>query len=545
MDTHKKVVFRDEARQQILKGAEILANAVRCTLGPRGRNVVIERLGQAPHVTKDGVTVAKSINLKDQFANLGAQMIKEVASQTVDVAGDGTTTATILAHAIYKSGLKLLASDHSSTELKKGIDYAVGVVSEQLERNALPVESMDDILHIGTVSANGDKSVGEMLANAMEQVGRDGVITVEEAKGYNTTLEVVEGMRFNRGYVSPYFVTNSEKMTAELDNPLILITNKSFEHLKDLLPALEQVHRAKRPVLVIADEIEGEALHGLTVNMMRGTLNVCAVRAPEFGNPRHDALQDIATLTGGKVISDGTGIQVSDVNLREKDQAILGECKRVIVSKNSCTIVGLPQHQESVQQRVDELRKQLEDPSLSEHETATLQRRLARLAGGVAIIRVGGSTEVEMRERKDRVDDALCATQAAVEAGIVAGGGVALVAASAALERVEGRSEDFNQGIEIVREACFAPLSQIVINAGGSPDVVVNHIVTSGTPNHGWNADTEKFCDLVRAGIIDPVKVPKTALENAASVAGLMLLIDCAVAEDDPELLQKLMLQGG
>ncbi len=543
MDTSKKVLFANAARQEILKGVEVLANAVRCTLGPRGRNVVIERLGQAPHVTKDGVTVAKSITLKNQFENLGAQMIKEVASQTVDVAGDGTTTATILAHAIYKGGLKLLASDHSSTELKNGIDYAVGVVTEQLRKNSISVEASEDIVHVGTVSANGDRSVGTMLANAMDKVGRDGVITVEEAKGYETTLEIVEGMRFNRGYCSPYFVSNSEKMTAELTNPYILITNKKFEHLKELLPVLEQIHRTKRPVLVIADDIDGEALHGLTVNKMRGTLDVCAVRAPEFGNSRHDALQDIAVLTGGDVVSDGTGIKISDINLRDQEQTILGECKRVIVTKNSCTIVGLSRQEDVVQKRVAEIRSQLEDPSLTEHEASTLQRRLSRLAGGVAIVRVGGSTEVEMRERKDRVDDALCATQAAVEAGIVAGGGVALVAAATSLEQIEGRSKDFNAGIEIIRDACFAPLSQIVENAGGSPDVVVNHIVSSNSPNHGWNADSEKYGDMFRAGIIDPVKVPMTALANAASVAGLMLMIDCAIAEEDPELIQKLMLQ--
>lgn len=543
MDTNKKVLFANHARQEILKGVEILANAVRCTLGPRGRNVVIERLGQAPHVTKDGVSVAKSITLKDQFENLGAQMIKEVASQTVDVCGDGTTTATILAHAIYKGGLKLLASDHSSTELKKGIDHAVRVVIAQLEANAISVETSEDIVHVGTVSSNGDRAIGEMLANAMDKVGRNGIITIEEAKGYDTSLEVVEGMRFNRGYCSPFFVSNSEKMTAELNNPYILITNKKFEHLKELLPVLEQIHRTKRPVLVIADDIEGEALHGLTVNKMRGTLDVCAVRAPEFGQSRFDALQDIATLTGGEIVSDGTGVSIGDINLKDLEQSILGECKRVIVTKNSCTIVGLTKQEDVVKERVAEIQSQLEDTTLSENEVSVLQRRLSRLAGGVAIIRVGGSTEVEMRERKDRVDDALCATQAAVEAGLVAGGGVALVAAASSLERVEGRSDDFNAGIEIIRDACFSPLSQIVENAGGSPDVIVNHIVTSNTPNHGWNADNEKFVDMFRSGIIDPVKVPITALANAASVSGLMLMIDCAIAEDDPELIQKLLLQ--
>lgn len=535
MDTDKKVLFQDEARQEILKGAEVLADAVRCTLGPCGRNVVIERPGLAPHISKDGVTVARAINLKKQFQNLGAQMIKEVASQTVDVTGDGTTTATILAYAIFKGGLKLLSSEHGAAELKKGIDYAVGIISEQLDKNATPVKSGEDIIHIGRVSSNGDQSVGEMLAQAMDKVGRDGVITIEEAKGYSTNLEIVEGMQFNRGYVSPFFVTNSERMTCELKEPLVVITNRTFSHMKDLLPVLEQVHRTKRPVLMIVDEIEGEALHGLTVNKMRGTLDVCAVRGPEFGPSRHDALEDIAVLTGGQVISDGSGIKMSDVDLKGEVK-ILGECKKAIITKGYCTIVGAADREEVVKERILELQGQLKDPTLSEHEEDVLRRRLARLAGGVAIIHVGGATEVEMRERKDRIDDALCATQAAVEAGVVAGGGVALVAAATALQAVESHSRDFNAGIEIVREACFAPLSQIVENAGSSPDVIINHITTSNVPNQGWNASTEKFCDMLREGIIDPVKVPRTALENAASVAGLMLMIDCAIAEENPEL---------
>lgn len=541
METNKKLLFGDEARKKILEGVSIVARAVGSTLGPKGKLVVIERLGQAPLVTKDGVTVARSINLKDQFANLGVQMIKEAATQTVEEAGDGTTTASILTHAIYKTGLKLLASDYMSTELKKGIDYAVSVVIKEIEKNAVPIASSEDIIQIGTISANGDRSIGEMLAKSMNSVGKDGVITVEEAKGYNTTLEIVEGMRFNRGYCSPYFVTNNDKMTAELESPYVLITNQSYDQLKDLLPVLDQIHRTKRAVLVIADEIDGEALHGLTVNKMRGTLNVCAIRAPEFGQARYEALQDIAILTNGKVVSDATGIRISDIDLKNKDQFILGECKKVIVSKNSCTIVGLSKNQENINKRVSEIKTQLDDVSLSDNEKETLNRRLQRLSGGIAIIRVGGATEIEMRERKDRIEDALCATQAAMEEGVVSGGGVALVAAASVLDRVESRSDDFNAGLEIVREACFAPLSQIVLNAGGSPDVVINKITSSGIKNYGWNADKEQFEDMIKAGIIDPSKVPKCALQNASSVAGLLLTIECAVAEEDPDLIKKLI----
>jgi chaperonin GroEL len=544
METNKKLLFENEARQRILVGVEKLATAVRVTLGPRGRNVVIERIGQAPHITKDGVTVARSINLKDQFANIGAQMLKEVASQTVDVAGDGTTTATILAHAIYKEGLKLIAGGHNPTDLKKGIDMAVELVTEELVKNSVKVGSNQDILHIGTVSANGDESVGKMLAEAMEKVGNDGVITVEEAKGYNTTLEVVEGMQFNRGYTSPFFVTNNEKLTAELENPYILITNKKYDSMKALLPVLEPVAKSKRPILVIVDDIEGEALNSLTVNKMKGVLNVCAIRGPEFGSARHSMLEDIAILTGGQIVSDASGIKEGDININDPEQAILGTASKVIVGKGTTTIVSKKDRKEEVEKRVEEIKKHLEEPN-SEEEDKLLRRRLSRLAGGVAILRVGGATEVEMRERKDRVDDALCATQAAVEAGIVPGGGTALVHASKVLDaEIEEKEKDFNvqYGMKIIKEACKAPLMQIVENAGSSPDVILASVIKEENSN-GWNAATEEFCNLIEDGIIDPVKVPKTALENAASVAGLMLTVEAAIAEDDPDTLRRLVEQ--
>lgn len=545
MDTNKKLLFRDEARTKILEGVEILADAVCVTLGPRGRNVVIERLGQAPHVTKDGVTVAKSINLKDQFTNIGAQMIKEVASQTVDVAGDGTTTATVLARSIYKNGLKLIAAGHNPSDLKRGIDKAVKAVCKALEENAIEVSSNNEIMHVGTVSANGDISIGEMLAQAMEKVGRDGVITIEEAKSYKTSMETVEGMQINRGYVSPFFVTNSEKLTAELINPYVFITNKRFEHMKDLISALEQVLKEKRSVLLIVDEIEGEALNSLTVNKMRGTLDICAIRAPEFGNARHDMLEDIEILTGGKIVSDATGINVSDIDLKDPEQKILGSAEKIIVGKNETTIVVHKDRKEAIDLRVQEIKKLMEDPTLSENEISIMKRRLARLAGGVAILRVGGATEVEMKEKKDRVEDALCATQAAVEAGIVPGGGAALIHASKHIDKLSADNTGEQAGMGIIREACYAPLQQIAKNADAPGQVVLHNILEQSNKNMGWHATKEEYIDLVNAGIIDPVKVPKTALENAASIAGLMLTIEAAIAEEDPNVLNRIAAQLG
>jgi len=549
IQTNKQLLFQDAARKKILEGVEKLANAVRVTLGPRGRNVVIEKIGQAPHVTKDGVTVAKSINLKDQFQNLGAQMIKEVASQTVDVAGDGTTTATILAHAIYKEGLKLIAAGYNPTDIKKGIDKSVPIITNALLANSEQVKSSEDIVQVGRVSANGDRDIGEMLAKAMDAVGRDGVITVEEAKGYKTTMEIVEGMQINRGYVSPYFVTNSEKLTAELKDPLILITNKKFDQMKELLPILEPIHSMKKSVLLICDDIEGEALNSLTVNKMRGNLDVCVIRAPEFGSARHDALLDIATLTGGKIISDASGVKMEDVNPRDSEQGIMGKATKIIVGKNSTTIVVKKEQKKAVEERIEEVKKQLEDPTLSEEEIKVMKRRLARLAGGVAVIRVGGATEVEMKERKDRVDDALCATRAAVEAGVVPGGGTALIHASRfdpdiGPDMIHFRNEAEKAGARIVREACKAPLVQIAKNAGMASEVIMHKILES-SKRTGWDALNEEFVDMIDEGIIDPVKVPKSALENAASVSGLMLTIECAIAEQDPDSLMRLVEEVG
>lgn len=545
IETNKQLLFKGDARHKILEGVVKITDAVKVTLGPRGRNVVIERLNAAPHVTKDGVTVAKAINLKDQFQNLGAQMIKEVASRTVDVAGDGTTTATILASSIYKEGLKLIAAGYNPTDLKKGIDKAVPIITESLLSNSEKVKSSDDIVQIGKVSANGDEEIGKMLAKAMDAVGQDGVITVEEAKGYKTSLEIVEGMQINRGYVSPYFVTNSESLTAELKDPLILVTNKKFDQMKELLSVLEPIHAMKRSILLICDDVEGEALNSLTVNKMKGNLDICVIRAPDFGSARHDSLLDIATLTGGQIVSDLSGVQMSDISPRDEKQKILGSATKVIVGKHSTTIIVKKEQEENVKARIEEIRTQLEDPTISEEEEKTMKRRLARLAGGVAIIRVGGATEVEMKERKDRVDDALCATQAAVEAGIVPGGGTALIHASRFDPDIEPMTKLFRNdgerlGARIVRDACSSPLTQIAKNAGMASEVILHKILESGR-NTGWDATNEEFVDMIQSGIIDPVKVPKTALENAASVAGLMLTIECAIAEDDPDILRRLV----
>lgn len=545
VNSNKQLLFEDAARKKILEGVEILSNAVRVTLGPRGRNVVIERIGQAPHLTKDGVTVAKAINLKDQFQNIGAQMIKEVASQTVDMAGDGTTTATILAHAIYKDGLKLIAAGYNPTDLKKGIDKVVPIITDNLMSNSEPVKSNDDIMQIGKVSANGDEEIGKMLASAMDKVGRDGVITVEEAKGYKTTLEVVEGMQINRGYVSPFFITNSEKSTAELRNPIIIITNKKFDNMKELLRPLEDIHAMKRSVLLICDDIEGEALNSLTINKIRGNLDICVIRAPEFGNARHDMLTDISILSGGKIVSDATGVKLIDVNVKDQNQGVVGEAEKIIVGKNSTTIVAKKKNKEAIEKRIEEIKVQLEDPSLSSDDISTLKRRLSRLAGGVAIIRVGGATEVEMKERKDRVDDALCATRAAVEAGIVPGGGTALIHASRFDPDIgpEGaifRNEAEKAGARIVRQACQAPMIQIAKNAGVASEVILHKILES-SKRVGWDAVNEEFVDMIECGIIDPAKVPKVALENACSVAALLLTIECAIAEENIDIFDNII----
>ena len=541
METNKKIIFNNDARTKILEGVQLAAEVAACTLGPRGKLVAIEKIGSAPHLTKDGISTIKVLNLKDQFANLGVQMVKEASSQTVDMAGDGTTTCAILTHAIYKEGLKLIAAGYISTDVKKGIDKSVPIITAALLENSEEVKSSEDIIQIGSVSANGDREIGEMLAKAMDAVGKDGVITVEEAKGYKTTLEIVEGMQINRGYVSPYFVTNSEKLTAELKNPFIVITNKKFDQMKELIPVLEPIHKMKRSVLLVCDDIEGEALNSLTVNKMKGNLDICVIRAPEFGSARHDALLDIAALTGGQIVSDASGLSMSDINANDSNQDIMGSATKVIISKNSTTIVVKKEQREKVEKRIEEIREQLEEPTLSEEEIKVMTRRLARLAGGVAVIRVGGATEVEMKERKDRVDDALCATEAAVEAGIVPGGGTALIHASKFDPDIgpgmDFRNEAEKAGARIVREACKAPLVQIAKNAGVASEVILHKILES-SKKIGWDAMEEKFATMIEIGIIDPVKVPKIALENAASVAGLMLTIECAIAEDDISIIE-------
>jgi chaperonin GroEL len=528
-------MFNREARARIQEGVDIVADAVGCTLGPKGHIVAIERPGEAPHLSKDGVTVCRAISLKDQFHNLGAQMIKEVASRTVDVAGDGTTTATLLAQAIYNNGLKLLAAKHKSTEIKKGVDWAVEQVCINLDEMAMPIRERQDIVHVGTVSSNGDKSIGNLLADAMDKVGSEGVITVEEAKGYATSLEVVEGMQLDRGYVSAFFVNNNEKMTCEFIEPYIYISNEKLVTVDNIQHVLQQIHNVKRPLLIMADEIEGEALHMLTVNKLKGVLQVCAIRSPGFGSSRLEYLQDVSVLTGGQVISPSTGIKQEDIDLNDPSTKILGTCKKVIIGKSVTTIVGSSEQDEVVATRCEEIRTQLEDPSLTEYDENILKERLSKLSGGVAIIRVGGSTEVELKERKDRVEDALCATQAAVEAGIAVGGGVALVKASSNLKAPKGSTSGFSAGVAVIKEACQAPLCRIVSNADHSPELVLDQISKKRGKNIGFNADTGTYGDMIEFGIIDPVKVPRTALQNAASVAGLMLTIDCAVVEEDQQ----------
>lgn len=544
----KKILFGNDARSEILKGATLLANAVKVTLGPKGRNVVIERPGKAPHITKDGVTVAKNINVRQQYQNIGVQMIKEVASQTVDAAGDGTSTATVLAESMYRNGLQEVIGGQSSLRIKSGMDKAVKDISERLESIAKPVKTREDIVHVGQVSANGDKEIGEMLATAFDKVGVDGVISVEESKSSKTTIEIVEGMRFNRGFVSPYFITNSEKMECVLENPLIVISDKKWEHLKEVLPLLEYAHAAKRPILFIADDITGEALHGITVNHQKGTIKACAIRAPEFGESRHGALSDVAVLTGGEIISSSSGHTIEDsvklqkeydkMDSSQKQQAklILGTCKKVTVDRGNTTIVGFSKFSGDIEKRVSELHEMISDPGVTEEQHRVLSRRISRLAGGIGIIRVGGATEIEMREVKDRVDDALCATQAALESGIIPGGGIGLAkAAMYANSKKEIMDDEEACGYKIVIDACSAPIKQIIRNAGEDVNDVYMQVMESTSPSWGWNALISEYGDMMEFGIIDPLKVPKTSLGNAASVAGIMLTIDCAIVEDIEE----------
>ena len=521
----KDVYFSSDARDRMLRGVNILANAVKVTLGPKGRNVVIEKSFGAPRSTKDGVSVAKEIELTDRFENLGAQLIREVASKTNDKAGDGTTTATVLAQAIVVEGLKSVAAGMNPMDLKRGVDKAVAKVIEEIKASAKKVSANSEIAQVGTISANGDLEVGEMIARAMEKVGNEGVITVEEAKTAETELDVVEGMQFDRGYLSPYFITNAEKMEADLEEPLILLFEKKLASLQPLLPVLEAVVQSGRPLLIIAEDVEGEALATLVVNKLRGGLRVAAVKAPGFGDRRKAMLEDIAILTGGQLISEDLGIKLENVTID-----MLGTAKKVAITKDDTTIVDGAGDKSGIEGRVSQIKRQIEDTT-SDYDKEKLQERLAKLAGGVAVIRVGGATEVEVKEKKDRVDDALNATRAAVEEGIVPGGGVALLKASKVLDGFKGDNADQEAGVAIVRRALQAPIRQIAENAGVEGSIVVGKVLENGSATFGFNAQTEEYVDMVQAGVIDPAKVVRTALQHAGSVAGILITTEAAIVE--------------
>ena len=524
----KDVKFGRDARERILKGVDTLANAVKVTLGPKGRNVVIDKSFGAPRITKDGVTVAKEIELKDKYENMGAQMLREVASKTNDLAGDGTTTATVLGQAIVREGMKSVAAGMNPMDLKRGIDLAVEKVVENLKSRSKDVAGSAEIAQVGIISANGDREVGEKIAEAMEKVGKEGVITVEEAKGLEFELDVVEGMQFDRGYLSPYFITNPEKMTVELENPYILINEKKLSNLQSMLPILEAVVQSGRPLLIIAEDIEGEALATLVVNKLRGGLKIAAVKAPGFGDRRKAMLQDIAILTKGEMISEDLGIKLENVTL-----GMLGQAKKVTIDKDNTTIVDGAGEGDEIKARVSEIRTQI-DNTTSEYDREKLQERLAKLAGGVAVIKVGGASEVEVKERKDRVDDALHATRAAVEEGIVPGGGTALLYATKALEGLKGANDDQTRGIDIVRKAIIAPVRQIAENAGHDGAVISGNLLREDDETQGFNAATDTYENLVAAGVIDPTKVVRVALQDAASVAGLLITTEAAIT-DAPE----------
>jgi chaperonin GroEL len=521
----KDVRFSADARERMLRGVDILANAVKVTLGPKGRNVVLDKSFGAPRITKDGVTVAKEIELEDKFENMGAQMVREVASKTSDNAGDGTTTATVLTSAIMKEGLKLVAAGMNPMDLRRGIDIAATAVVKDIERRAKKVQSSEEIAQVGTISANGDKSIGDMIAKAMQKVGNEGVITVEEAKTAETELDVVEGMQFDRGYLSPYFITNAEKMIAELEDAYILIHEKKLASLQPLLPILEAVVQAGKPLLIIAEDIEGEALATLVVNKLRGGLKVAAVKAPGFGDRRKAMLEDIAILTSGQMIAEDLGIKLENVSLQ-----MLGRAKRLRIEKENTTIIDGAGKKADIEGRVRQIKAQIEETT-SDYDREKLQERLAKLAGGVAVIRVGGSTEVEVKERKDRVDDAIHATKAAIEEGIVPGGGVALLRAKAAIGKLSNETPDIQAGINIVLKALEAPVRQIAENAGVEGSIVVGKILENKSQIYGFNAQTEQYVDMLSAGIVDPAKVVRVALQDAASVAGLMITTEAMVAE--------------
>ncbi|MDO4706602.1 chaperonin GroEL [Allofranklinella schreckenbergeri] len=521
----KDVVFGTDARTRIVEGVNILANAVKVTLGPKGRNVVLERSFGAPTVTKDGVSVAKEIELKDKLQNIGAQLVKEVASKTNDIAGDGTTTATVLAQSVVREGLKYVAAGHSPIEVKRGIDKAVAALVDELKKQSKQITTSKEIAQVGSISANSDEDVGKIIAEAMDKVGKEGVITVEEGKSLNNELDVVEGMQFDRGYLSPYFINNPDKQVAVLDNPFVLLFDKKISNIRDLLPTLEAVAKAGRPLLIIAEDVEGEALATLVVNTIRGILKVVAVKAPGFGDRRKAMLEDIAILTGGKVIAEEVGLSLEKVTLAD-----LGQAKTIEVAKENTTIIDGAGKAEDIEARVKQIRVQIEEAT-SDYDREKLQERVAKLAGGVAVIKVGAATEVEMKEKKARVEDALHATRAAVEEGIVAGGGVALLRAKAAVEgKIKGDNAEQEAGVRLILKAIEAPLREIVANAGGEPSVVVNKVY-EGTGNFGFNAANDTYGDMLELGILDPTKVTRTALQNAASVASLLLTTEAVVAE--------------
>ena len=521
----KEVKFEGDARTKMQKGVDILADAVKVTLGPKGRNVIIDKSFGAPRITKDGVTVAKEIELEDKFENMGAQMVREVASKTNDEAGDGTTTATVLAQAIVREGCKSVAAGMNPMDLKRGVDAAVTAVIAELRKKAKKVSSDEEVRQIGTISANGDLDVGTMISEAMQKVGKEGVITVEEAKSLTTELEVVEGMQFDRGYISPYFVTNAEKMFAELEDPYILLHEKKVSGLQSMLPLLEAVVQSSRPLLILAEDVEGEALATLVVNKLRGGLKIAAVKAPGFGDRRKAMLEDIAILTGGQVVSEDLGIKLENVTLD-----MLGTAKKITITKEETTIVNGAGKKADIQGRCNQIRAQIDETS-SDYDREKLQERLAKLAGGVAVIRVGGATEIEVKEKRDRVEDAMNATRAAVEEGIVPGGGTALLRASKVLEKLTPENDDQRVGMEIIRKALQAPVRQIAENAGVEGSIVVGKLLEKKDASYGYNAATDKFEDLVKAGVIDPVKVVRTALQDAASVAGLLITTEAMVAE--------------
>ncbi|MFT5398451.1 MAG: chaperonin GroEL [Planctomycetota bacterium] len=520
----KDVKFGDDARSRMVNGVNILANAVKVTLGPKGRNVVLDKSFGAPTVTKDGVSVAKEIELEDKFENMGAQMVKEVASQTSDIAGDGTTTATVLAQAIVREGMKAVAAGMNPMDLKRGINKAVAAAVEHLQANSTPCADSKAIAQVGTISANSDDSVGGIIAEAMEKVGKEGVITVEEGSSFDNELEVVEGMQFDRGYLSPYFVNDQTTMSAELEEPLILLFDKKISNIRELLPVLEAVAKSGKPLLIIAEDIEGEALATLVVNSMRGIVKVCAVKAPGFGDRRKAMLQDIAILTGGQVISEEVGLSLEKTTLED-----LGSAKKVSITKENTTIIDGSGSAEDIQGRITQIKAQIGE-STSDYDTEKMQERLAKLAGGVAVIKVGAATEIEMKEKKARVEDALHSTRAAVEEGVVAGGGVALIRACAAIADLKGDNADQNVGVDIARRAMEEPMRQIVSNAGGEASVVVNKVKAS-KGNNGYNAATDEYGDMIKMGILDPTKVTRSALQNAASVAGLLITTECMIAD--------------